>query len=142
MEWYLKVVRDNYANFNGRARRKEFWMYVLFNTIFIISAMILDKTLGLTPVISITDEISYGPIYIIYGLAVFIPGLAVIVRRLHDVGKSGWMYLIGLIPLVGSIWILVLLVTDSKPGENKWGPNPKEVDGSFDSGDITLDENV
>jgi len=110
--------------------------------IFVIAATILDNVLGLTQVISITDEISYGPIYIIYGLAVFIPGLAVIVRRLHDVGKSGWMYLIFLIPLVGSIWLLVLLVTDSKPGENKWGPNPKEVDDSFYSGDVTLDENV
>ena len=137
MEWYLKVVRDNYANFSGRARRKEYWMFVLFNIIFAIAAMILDNVFGLA-----MDSIGYGPIYIIYGLAVFIPGFAVIVRRLHDVGKSGWMFLISLIPLVGSIWILVLLVTDSKPGENKWGPNPKEVDSSFDSGDITLDKNM
>lgn len=137
MEWYLKVVRDNYANFSGRARRKELWMFVLFNSIFGIAAMILDNVTGLA-----MGNLGYGAIYFIYGLAVFIPGLAVIVRRLHDVGKSGWMYLIFLIPLVGSIWLLVLLVTDSKPGENKWGPNPKEVDSSFDSGDITLDKNI
>jgi uncharacterized membrane protein YhaH (DUF805 family) len=56
----------------------------------------------------------------------FIPGLAVAVRRLHDVGKSGWMLLIGLIPLVGAIWLFVLMVTDSDPGENQYGPNPKE----------------
>ena len=137
MEWYLKVVRDNYANFNGRARRKEYWMFALFNFIFAIVAMILDNVTGLA-----MESIGYGAIYMIYVLATLIPSLAVIVRRLHDVGKSGWMFLISLIPLVGSIWLLVLLVTDSKPRENKWGPNPKEVDGSFDSGDITLDENV
>ncbi|MDY0077004.1 MAG: DUF805 domain-containing protein [Bacteroidales bacterium] len=67
-----------------------------------------------------------GPISGIYSLALIIPSLAVAVRRLHDVGKSGWMILIGLIPLIGFIWLLVLMVTDSKPGENQYGPNPKE----------------
>ncbi|HCY45877.1 MAG TPA: DUF805 domain-containing protein [Flavobacteriales bacterium] len=137
MEWYLKVVRDNYANFSGRARRKELWMFVLFNSIFGIAAMILDHVTSLA-----MGNHGDSAIYMIYVLATLIPSLAVIVRRLHDVDKSGWMFLIPLIPLVGNIWLLVLLVTDSKPGENKWGPNPKKVDGSFDSGDITLDENI
>lgn len=137
MEWFLKVVRDNYANFNGRARRKEYWMFTLFNFIFAAVAAILDNITGLA-----VEGIGYGAIYSIYALATFIPGLAVLVRRLHDVGKSGWMFLIALIPLIGSIWLLVLLVTDSKPGENKWGPNPKEVDGIMDASDVALDENI
>lgn len=63
----------------------------------------------------------------LYGLAVLIPGLAVTVRRLHDVGKSGWFFFIILIPLVGVIWLLVLFFTDSQYGPNKYGPNPKGI---------------
>jgi uncharacterized membrane protein YhaH (DUF805 family) len=84
--------------------------------------MILDNVLGLT-----VGELPYGVFYFLYILAIFIPALAVSVRRLHDIGKSGWMYLIIIIPLIGSIWLLVLAVTDSNSGENKYGPNPKEV---------------
>lgn len=122
MNWYLKVLKQ-YADFNGRARRKEYWMFVLFNMIFAIVAMILDNVLGIA-----MKEIGYGPLYGLYVLAVLIPGLAVAVRRLHDVGKSGWMYLIAFIPLIGAIWLLVLFCTDSQQGSNKWGDNPKEVD--------------
>lgn len=121
MNWYLKVLKQ-YADFNGRARRKEYWMFVLFNMIFALLAMILDNILGIA-----IDDVGYGPLYGLYALAVFIPGLAVAVRRLHDVGKSGWMILIALIPLIGAIWLLVLLVTDSNPGENQYGQNPKAV---------------
>ncbi len=84
--------------------------------------MILDNVLGLT-----AGELPYGVFYFLYAFAVLIPGLAVAVRRLHDVGKSGWMILIALIPLIGAIWLLVLMVTDSNPGENQYGSNPKEV---------------
>ena len=121
MNWYLKVLKQ-YADFNGRARRKEYWMFVLFNIIFAIVAVILDNILGIA-----IEGIGYGPLYGLYTLAVLIPGLAVAVRRLHDIGKSGWMILIALIPLVGGIWLLVLLVTDSNPGENQYGQNPKEI---------------
>ncbi len=121
MNWYLAVLK-NYAGFSGRARRKEYWMFTLFNIIFAIVAMILDNVLGIA-----MAEIGYGPLYGLYTLAVFIPGLAVSVRRLHDVGKSGWMILIVLIPIIGAIWLIVLLVTDSNLGENKYGSNPKEV---------------
>lgn len=121
MNWYLKGLRQ-YADFNGRARRQEYWMFVLFNVIFGIVAMVLDNILGLA-----NPMVGYGPLYGIYSLAVLIPGLAVAARRLHDVGKSGWMLLIALIPLIGGIWLLVLLVGDSQPGENQYGPNPKEV---------------
>jgi uncharacterized membrane protein YhaH (DUF805 family) len=121
MNWYLKVLKQ-YVDFSGRARRTEYWMFALFNIFAIIATMILDNLLGTT-----VDELPYGLFYFIYVLAIFVPGLAVTVRRLHDVGKSGWMYLIVLIPIIGAIWILVLLVTDSNPGANQYGPNPKEI---------------
>lgn len=121
MNWYLKVLKQ-YADFSGRARRKEYWMFALFNLIFVIVAAILDNILGLT-----FGQLPYGVFYFLYALALIVPGLAVAVRRLHDIGKSGWMILIGLIPLVGAIWLIVLMVLDSKPGENQYGPNPKEV---------------
>ena len=83
MNWYLKVLKQ-YADFSGRARRTEYWMFTLFNLIFAIVAMVLDNLLGL----KFNEQIPYGFIYMLYGLAVFIPGLAVAVRRLHDVGKG------------------------------------------------------
>lgn len=121
MNWYLQVLKK-YAEFSGRARRKEYWMFALFNIIFLVLAIILDNVLG-----TAIKGVGYGLFYILYALAVLIPGLAVAVRRLHDVGKSGWMMLIALIPLIGAIWLLVLMVIDSNPGENEYGPNPKEV---------------
>jgi len=121
MNYYLKVLQ-NYATFSGRARRSEYWYFVLFNIIFAVVAMILDNVLGIA-----MDGVGYGPIYGLYVLALLIPGLAVGVRRLHDVGKSGWMFLIAFIPLIGGIWLLVLFCTDSQQGTNKWGENPKEV---------------
>lgn len=120
MEWYLKCWRQ-YADFSGRARRKEYWMFVLFNAIFALSAMILDNILGLT-----IGELPYGVIYLLYTLAVLVPGLAVLVRRMHDIGKSGWMILIGLIPIIGGIWLLILCCFNSQVGENRYGVNPKE----------------
>ncbi|RDC66441.1 DUF805 domain-containing protein [Adhaeribacter pallidiroseus] len=119
MEWFLKVLR-NYAVFSGRARRKEYWMFVLFNIIFGIVAMLVDNMFGLT-----FGKINYGYIYLLYQLVVLIPSLAVAVRRLHDTGKSGWFFFIVLIPIVGAIWILVLLCTEGDAGSNKYGPDPK-----------------
>ncbi len=124
MKWYLKVLKQHYADFSGRARRKEFWMFVLFNFIFLLITALLDITL-------IYVGIGFKMISPIYALAVFIPGLAVEVRRLHDIGKSGWWIFISLIPLIGSIWLLVLLATDSQPGDNEYGPNPKEGPEDF-----------
>ncbi|MCK9211045.1 MAG: DUF805 domain-containing protein [Ignavibacteriaceae bacterium] len=114
MEWFLKVVKDNYANFKGRARRKEYWMFGLFSILFSIAAIIVDFIVG-----------TYFVIYMLYMLALIIPSLAVLVRRLHDVGKSGGWFFISLIPLIGGIWLLVLLCTDGNPGENNYGPSPK-----------------
>ncbi|MCF8427844.1 MAG: DUF805 domain-containing protein [Bacteroidia bacterium] len=119
MNWYLKVIKQ-YADFNGRARRTEYWMFALFNIIFIAIAAILDNVLGLT-----IGENPYGLFYFSYALGVFVPGLAVAVRRLHDLGKSGWMILLFLIPIIGGIWLLVLFATDGQENENQFGPNPK-----------------
>ena len=74
----------------------------------------------------------YGITYMTYALASIVPGIAVAVRRMHDVGKSGWMLFIALIPLIGSIWLLILLFTDSQKGTNKWGPDPKATDDPYD----------
>jgi len=119
MNWYLKVIK-NYAVFSGRARRKEYWMFVLFNIIFCIVAAILDNILGMS-----IEGVGYGPIYIVYCLAILIPSLAVAVRRLHDTGRTGWFILIGLIPIIGGIWLLVLFCINGNAGENKYGPDPK-----------------
>ena len=120
MNWYIDAWK-NYFTFTGRSRRKAYWMFVLFNIIAAILANILDNVLGLI------GEGGYGLISSIYGLAVFIPGLALAVRRLHDIGRTGWWMLIGLIPLVGWIVLLIFFVTDSQAGSNQYGPNPKEA---------------
>jgi len=120
MDYYLEVLKK-YAVFDGRARRAEYWYFTLFNIIFGLVAGLLDMFLSL-PNIG-----SYGLLYLIYILALFIPSLAVAIRRLHDVGKSGWMILVGLIPLAGLIWLLILFIRDSQPGDNQYGPNPKGI---------------
>jgi putative OPT family oligopeptide transporter len=116
--YYRKCIQ-HYAVFSGRARRKEFWLFILFNVIFSFAAMFLDNILKFAVVGN------YGLIYILYALAVFIPGLAVGIRRLHDIGKSGWFFLIGLIPIIGGIWLFVLFCIKGQPGENQYGRNPK-----------------
>jgi uncharacterized membrane protein YhaH (DUF805 family) len=121
MNWYISVLKK-YAVFSGRARRKELWMFTLFNIIFAIVAMILDKILGTT-----INGLGYGLFYCLYALAVLLPAIAVGFRRLHDIGKSGWWFLISLIPIVGAIWLLVLFCTAGTPGTNAYGTNPKEV---------------
>lgn len=119
MKWYLKVLKQ-YADFSGRARRKEYWMFVLFNMIFVFAAIILDNLLGTT-----IGILPYGLIYILYVLAMIIPNLAVTVRRLHDIGKGGGWIFIAFIPIVGAIWLLVLLCKDGEAGDNRFGSNPK-----------------
>lgn len=129
MNYYLNALK-NYVTFSGRARRSEYWYFVLFNLIFSWAAIILDHFLGTSFIINTMNgpiDFYYGYIYLIYALVVFLPSFAVFVRRLHDVGKSGWFLLIGLIPLVGAIWLLVLLFTDSDEGPNKYGLNPKGI---------------
>jgi uncharacterized membrane protein YhaH (DUF805 family) len=124
MKWFIKCLRQ-YAVFSGRARRKEYWMFTLFYLLFAVLAMILDYIFGLEFLNDGSGSVGYGPIYIIYLLAMILPGLAVAVRRLHDTGRSGWHYFIVLIPLVGSIILLSYLLGDSKP-RNEYGENPKD----------------
>jgi uncharacterized membrane protein YhaH (DUF805 family) len=128
MKWFIKALKQ-YADFSGRARRKEYWMFFLFYMIFGAVEMILDKTLGTTYRITFSfsgQSLEYGWIYQIYTMATIVPCLAVGVRRLHDIGKSGWNYLLGLIPLVGAIILLVWACKEGQWGENKWGLNPKQ----------------
>lgn len=113
MEWYINVLK-NYATFSGRARRKEYWMFALFNIIVGIVLIIIDYIIG-----------TYFALYGLYCLGIILPSLAVSVRRLHDVNKSGWWIFISLIPLIGGIWLLVLFVTDGTAGDNQYGPSPK-----------------
>lgn len=112
MHWYLEVLKK-YAVFSGRARRQEYWMFFLVN--FIVSVVLA--------IIGWTIDMAF--LQSLYTLAVLLPGLGVTVRRLHDTGRSGWWILIGLVPLVGTIVLLVFMASDSQPGNNQYGPNPK-----------------
>ncbi|MDE2307798.1 MAG: DUF805 domain-containing protein [Xanthomonadaceae bacterium] len=112
-DWYLKCVKGHYADFDGRARRTEYWMFVLANTLIYIVMFVIGRIVGL-PVIA-------G----LYSLALLVPGIAVGVRRLHDTGRTGWWLLIALIPLIGTIWIIVLLALDGDQGDNPYGADPK-----------------
>lgn len=145
MYWYLTVLKK-YTDFSGRASRKEFWMFYLFNAIFGTVAMFFDNILGIA-----IESVGFGPIWGLYHIAILIPQLAVSVRRLHDVGMSGWYLLIILIPvilifieklIVGAmganqhvvnalsslviVFLLVVLSKDGTPGENKYGEDPKK----------------
>ena len=106
--------------FSGRSRRKEYWIFSLFNIIFSVAATILDYVSGTGSVIFTPGIFSF-----IYLIGISIPSISVTVRRLHDIGKSGWMLMAAIIPIIGAIWLLVFFVTDSDPGENQYGPNPK-----------------
>ena len=125
MNWYLTAMR-NYANFDGRARRKEYWIFVILNTVFAVLALILDNVLGLA---ALTN--GFSPLYSLYWLATLVPALAVTVRRLHDTGRSGWYFLVAFIPLIGGIWLLILTVMDGDRYTNEYGPDPKEAELSI-----------
>lgn len=119
MNWYLQVLKK-YAVFSGRARRKEYWFFVLFNIIFSIAFTVIDGVTG-----TLDPTMGMGLLSLLYSLAVLIPSISVTVRRLHDIGRSGWWLLIILIPLLGAIILLVFMFLDSKPEENQYGANPK-----------------
>ena len=120
MNWYLEVLKKKYAQFSGRARRKEYWYFALFNVIISIALSVLDVVLG-----TYSKGGGIGLLDGIYTLAILIPAIAVTVRRLHDTGRSGWWLLIGFIPLIGGLILLFFMVLDSKPGANEYGENPK-----------------
>jgi len=119
MNWYLEVL-NKYAVFSGRARRKEYWFFVLFNVLISLLLSIADGLTGtLNPLTGV------GVLGGVYMIAIMIPSIAVAVRRLHDTGRSGWWLLISLIPVVGGLVLLYFLVLDSDPASNEYGECPK-----------------
>ena len=122
MEKAIECLTKNYANFSGRASRSEYWYFALFVFIGIVLLMIIDSVTGFYD-----SKANIGLFSTIFKLAIFIPQLAVSVRRLHDVDKSGWWWFIALIPIIGIIWLLVLYCTKGTEGENRFGSDPLQV---------------
>lgn len=118
MNWYLEALKK-YAEFNGRARRKEYWFFILFNILISVFFATIDFVSG-----SFNAETGVGLLSGLYSLAVLIPGIAVTVRRLHDTDRSGWWLLIPLIPVIGGIVLFIFMVQDST-GDNQYGPSPE-----------------
>ena len=123
-EWYIDVIKHQYADFDGRARRKEYWMFTLFNTLIgftLYVPVVLGIVLGL-------DILLYVGILllIVFAFGTFIPSLAVAVRRLHDTGKSGWFYLLCLVPYIGAFILIYFMVVEGNSGSNEYGPDPKD----------------
>lgn len=132
IDYLKKCVFENYANFSGRARRREYWYFCL--AMWIIN-MIMQFVSALSTAALLTADSSssagltiptiVSSIMLLISLAVLIPSIAVCIRRLHDIGKSGLYLLLSFIPLVGGIILLIWFCRDSEVGANKWGPNPK-----------------
>ena len=125
MEWYLKVMRDNYANFNGRARRKEYWMFTLFFMLFAF-AFAFVSFIGVLSALGETAEMIGVILIVVWYLSHLVPSFAVTVRRLHDTGKSGWFLLLSFIPF-GNLVIFIFTVMDGDRGDNEYGPDPKAI---------------
>jgi uncharacterized membrane protein YhaH (DUF805 family) len=139
IEWYKTALFDNYANFTGRARRSEYWYFRLATAVIFFLFIILSVLIYV-----VTDN---GPLAVglgfglfgLYSLLTFIPSLSVTVRRMHDIGKSGWTFLVALIPLAGPIWLLILLLTEGDSGENYYGADPKnEIEEINEIGNVEL----
>lgn len=124
MEWFVKVLK-NYATFKGRARRKEYWMFTLFSIIISIVLTIIDVSIG-----TFSLEVGRGLFSTLFSLGVIIPTIAVGVRRMHDVNKSGWFLLI-------PIYNLILVCTEGDKGSNEYGTDPK-----LGEGDVKIDSDV
>jgi uncharacterized membrane protein YhaH (DUF805 family) len=117
MNWYIEVLKK-YAEFNGRARRMEYWYFFLFNFLIMVGLIMIGGAMGSS---------SGGILYNLYSLAVLIPGIAVGIRRLHDTNRSGWFLLIGFIPVIGWLILIYFFAQDGDASENQYGPNPKLV---------------
>lgn len=131
------MALKKYAVFSGRARRKEYWMFTLFNFIAIIIATVLDSALGTN-----FGPLPYGIFYLVYVLGVLVPGISVAVRRLHDIGKSGGWVFIAFVPIVGGIWLLVLFCTEGDSGTNEYGPDPKDPSNESSLNNEALDSHL
>ena len=138
MKWFIKAFRQ-YADFSGRASRQEFWMFVLFNLLLAMAwAFVAGLLTGLFGG-SFDQEsrlIFMYKLIAIYYAVTAVPAMAVGVRRLHDTGRSGWWMLIGLVPLVGSIWLIVLMCSDDNPGDNRYGSPPDGTTGNVPKYDL------
>lgn len=121
MNWFL-VVLKKYATFSGRAQRAEYWYFLLFSTLIVIALSVIDGMTG-----SYNEDTGWGLLSGLYSLAILLPSIAVGARRLHDTSRTGWWLLIGLIPVIGTIVLIVFFVLDSTPGDNAYGPNPKGI---------------
>lgn len=119
MKWYL-MAWQRCLQFTGRSRRTEYWMFVLINILVAIAIALMDLMLG-----TVDEQTQTGTFSTLYSLVVFLPTLALTVRRLHDTGRSGWWVLISLIPILGVIVLLVFMVLDGEAGDNDYGANPK-----------------
>lgn len=119
MSWYLQVLKK-YAEFGGRSQRKEYWFFVLFSILISMLLVMIDSATG-----TLRSPREFGLLSGIYSLVVLVPSLAVSVRRLHDTNRTAWWLLLGIVPLIGSLVLLVLFVSDGNPGVNEYGPNPK-----------------
>lgn len=118
MNWFVKCLQ-NYVTFSGRARRKEFWMFILFYVIFSFACGICDLAIGR----------EFG-LQDIFNLAFFLPSISVFVRRMHDIDRSGWWFWLGLLPIVGWIILIVFECTEGTKGTNRFGPDPKAGEAS------------
>lgn len=124
-DYFKKAVFENYANFSGRARRKEYWYCCL--TLFILN-MLMQVVSAISSVESSSSILVLGLsiVLLLAYMCLIIPNISLSIRRLHDIGKSGWYLLIGFIPLVGGIILLVWFCREGETGPNKWGPDPKD----------------
>ncbi|MCQ2202552.1 MAG: DUF805 domain-containing protein [Bacteroidales bacterium] len=124
-DYFKKAVFENYANFSGRARRKEYWYFCL--TLFILN-MLMQVVSAISSVESSSSILVLGLsiVLLLAYMCLIIPNISLSIRRLHDIGKSGWYLLIGFIPLVGGIILLVWFCREGETGPNKWGPDPKD----------------
>ncbi len=115
----VRTCLSKYVDFTGRARRSEFWYFVLFNLIVQVVASILDNAAGTD-----FDSANGGVISTLATLGMLLPSIAVSARRLHDIGKSGWWQLMGIIPILGWVLVIIWYATNTKPGANQYGPDP------------------
>ena len=125
-QYFLDVIRNHYADFEGRARRKEYWMFALFSFAIGIAFQIVASILG---AVSDTLALLLLGLYVLFGLALFLPNIGLTIRRLHDTGRSGWWMLVALIPLVGVFVLIYFLVIEGDAGPNEYGPDPKDAYG-------------
>lgn len=129
----IRSVLSKYASFSGRARRAEYWWFVLFNLLVSMAASVLDLALFRNHGMDFRQT---GPLEVLTSLALLLPSLAVWFRRLHDVGRSGWWWLLGLIPIVGWIVLFYWSVRRGDTGTNAYGPDPISASGNYGPSDI------